>query len=110
MNWDKIQKKYPKAWFSLKTWNYQILDSSFSTDHRLIYFFDEQGIYITIAFNNEFGQGEFIQYWWGEIDIKVEKDEYSGEYYDKSKTRTEAEEKAFEKAFEILENKLEGEK
>ena len=111
MNWDKIKEKYPKAWEKcdnfigctwLELWH---KESIYVLSGWLFRFFDEQGIYITVAFNNEFGQGEFHQYWIGEIDIKIEEDEYTGDYFERSKTRIEAEEKAFEQAFSILESK-----
>ena len=110
MNWDKIKEKYPKAFDKYINWCHAedcpSIDCYEHTDRDSYDFFDEQVIYITVAFNNEFGQGESIQYWMGEIDIKLKEDEYEGDYFERSKTRIEAEEKAFEQAFSILESKV----
>ena len=99
MNWDEIKEKYPKAWFELKSWNYQILDNPFGEDQRLFYFFDEQGIIIVLSYI----KGDVVDWWdysiyqYGVVVIN------SGESLHH---RTTIEEQAFEKAFEILENKL----
>ena len=121
MNWNKIKKKYPKAWGKLKNehsiafsvWDneYRLISEDcageFSEDKcsfniRVLYdFFDEQGVYIIIdiEFHNMKNRWDFTLL--DNDDYDLTKDNC----YD-YKTRTEAEEQAFEKAFEILEEKL----
>ena len=102
MNWDEIDKKYPKSYKKVVDWfeaKYD-LNLDYPTDIRYLYdFFDEQGIYIGI--DSTSGKAFFC---W--IDTEPEDATiYLGgdtKYWD---NRVEAEMIAFEKAFEILENK-----
>lgn len=101
MNWNNIERKYPKA-FGLYN-NFANKLEGLCKLRDLYDFFDEQEIYISIC-NYIANPVKFDFY----IQIKFTK-LFAGEDYDSKdlyKTRIEAEEKAFEKAFEILEEKL----
>lgn len=96
MNWREIKEKYPKAVEVLRdTEHYDLAEP-----RRLYDFFDEQGLHISINYDNRLFSNL----------ITNENSETEGDYwvdagYDYP-TRTEAEEQAFIKAFEILEAKL----
>ena len=126
MNWEKIKKKYPKAWglfvmFRAKANAIADKKGSYDGDifklRDLYDFFDKQGIYIELWFRENSVLSfawhiHFINKKWEEIGLSkwsnkisypiTERNPKAGLY----KTRTEAEEKAFEKSFEILEEKL----
>ena len=121
MNWNNIKEKYPKSYERLN--RYYLLSArsdingiNYPHPRELYDFFDEQGIYIDVSFDD----GKLPMMFWVDIYSTVSRhphddgyelrceytfgdgDRTKNEFY---KTRTEAEEKAFEKAFEILEDK-----
>lgn len=93
MNWNKIQKKHPKAWGRLISWQ----QGRFGFICRQLYdFFDEQEIYINILL--------WAGHGWS-WDIRDDKFNILGQHTFCTIERNEAEGFAFEKAFEILEAK-----
>ncbi len=121
MNWNKIKEQYPKALKEFMLWDFEDNETDFEEwvdtawwlinkrNIRDLYdFFDEQGIYISIRYDNRWENpdstdSEVINYWDWDIDDSLNN---LGSSQVEEPTRTEAEEKAFEKAFEILESKV----
>jgi len=124
MNWEEINKKYPKAFDLFFEWfkgdpkagmtKKEFLEVNdivimYGNLRELYDFFDEQEIYITITrshgFDADICKGcECYPY----IEVNRElailaRDRHKGNHF---KSRTEAEEAAFTKAFFLLEDKL----
>ena len=120
MNFEKIKKKYPKAWemffvfiateserdYQLQKYgDLELERGGISTVPEslsgwLYKFFDEQGIVVQLYFHNYHGWSALV----GNMKKEIIKHRWTSMY---EKTRQEAEQAAFTKAFEILENKNE---
>lgn len=123
MKWEKIKNKYRKAWVLFVIFRAKanaMADEKGSKEgdlfklRDLFDFFDEQGIYIELWFQEKSELSfawhiHFINKKWKEIGLSKWSNKISYPITERNpkvglyKTRIEAEEKAFEKAFEILE-------
>ena len=117
MNWEEIEKKYPKAFKLIEEWSGnqgRVMEARWYlrydfNNRRLYDFFDEQGIHGNcFSWKNESGDVRF--YWGIEEYFRYKDDEYiQTEAKEDYGLREEAEEIMWLKEFEILETKLNNE-
>ena len=107
MNWEEIEKKYPKAHGLFDDWyvgNIKISWKNFllAPPRRLYDFFDENNLFIEVHVYNESISGKL------HFTAQIWEDAYSSALFETKDhpTRPEAETEAFNKAFEILEKQL----
>ena len=108
MNWEEIEKKYPKAFGEFNDWflvNLSLISwVTFNTHfpRKLYDFFDEQQLFIETHVYNESISGKL------HFTAQIWDDAYSSALFETKDhyTRSEAETEAFKMAFSILERKL----